>query len=76
MGHVISKDGIVVDSKNIEAIMDWPTPKNIIDSRYCMGLVGYYSKFIEGLSKVAHLITSLKRKNVKFNWYEKCEASF
>ena len=38
LGHVISEEGIAVDSKNIEAIMDWPTPKNVTGVISFMGL--------------------------------------
>ena len=53
------EEGISVDPKNIEAIMNWPTPRNVTDVRSFMGLTGYYRRFIEGFSKVAHPITSL-----------------
>ena len=65
-----------MDSKNIEAIMNWPTPRNVMDVRYFMGLVGYYRRFIEGFSKVAHSITSLQKKGIKFEWTPRCESSF
>jgi hypothetical protein len=41
-----------------------------------MGIVGYYRIFIEGFSKIAHPITSLQRKGVKFQWTLDCEKSF
>jgi hypothetical protein len=41
-----------------------------------MGLEGYYRRFIEGFSKIAHLITSLQKKGVKFQWKLDCEKSF
>jgi hypothetical protein len=41
-----------------------------------MGLVGYYKRFIEVFSKIAHPITSLKNKGVKFEWTLQCEESF
>jgi hypothetical protein len=44
LGHIISEEGISMDPEKIEAIMNWPTPKNVIDVRYFMGLVGYYRK--------------------------------
>ena len=50
LGHIISDEGIYVGLENIEAIMNWPTPRNVIDVRYFMGLVGYYRRFIEGFS--------------------------
>jgi hypothetical protein len=41
-----------------------------------MGLAGYYRIFIEGFSNIAHPITSLQRKGVKFQWALDCEKSF
>ena len=60
LGHIISKEGISVDPEKIEAIMGWPTPRNVTDVRYFMGLAGYYRRFIEGFSKVVHAITFAK----------------
>ena len=56
--------------------MNWPTPRNVIDVRSFMGLAGYYRRFIEGFSKVAHVITSLQMNAIKFEWTLKCEESF
>ena len=41
-----------------------------------MGLARYYRRFIEGFSKVAHAITSLQKKGMKFEWTSRCEESF
>ena len=41
-----------------------------------MGLAGYYRRFIEGFSKVAHAITYLQNKGMKFEWTSRCEESF
>lgn len=59
MNHVILEEGIVVDLENIESIMDWATPKVTIYIISFMGLAGYFRRFIEGFSKIVHLITSL-----------------
>ena len=40
LGHIISDEGIYVDPKKIEAIMNWPTPRNVTNVRYFMGLAG------------------------------------
>ena len=65
-----------MDPEKIEAIMNWPTPRNVTDVRYFMGLVGYYRRFIEGFSKVAHAITSFQKKGIKFEWTSRCEERF
>jgi hypothetical protein len=59
LGHIILKDGIVVDPKNIEAIREWSVPKNMKKFRSFMGLAGYYRRFIVGFSRIYHPITSL-----------------
>jgi hypothetical protein len=66
MGHIILKDGIVIDPENIEAIIEWSTPKKVMEVRYFMGLDGYYKRFIAGFSRIAHPITSLQTKEKKF----------
>nr|GFA33225.1 putative reverse transcriptase domain-containing protein [Tanacetum cinerariifolium] len=46
---------------------------HVIDSQ---DLVGYYRRFIEGLSKIAKPMTKLTQKKVKFEWGDKQEAAF
>jgi hypothetical protein len=74
--HIISKEGIEVDPENIEVIRGWSTPKNVTEVRSFMALAGYYSRFIKGFSKIAHPITSLQKKGLKFQWTLDCEKSF
>jgi hypothetical protein len=76
LGHIILEQGIVVDPEKIEDIRGWPTPRNVSNFRYFMGLAGYYRRFIVGFSKIAHPITSLKKKGTKFEWTLKCEKNF
>jgi hypothetical protein len=49
---------------------------NISKVRYFIGLVGYYKNFIAGFSKIAHPITYLKNKGIKFEWPFECEENF
>jgi hypothetical protein len=76
LGHIISKDGIVVDPKNIEAIRELSVPNNVIEVRSFMGLASYYKRFIAGFSRIAHPITSLQRKEKNFQWTDDCEKRF
>jgi hypothetical protein len=76
LGHIISKEGIVVDPEKVQAIREWPAPRNVAEVRSFMGLAGYYRRFIDEFSKIAHSITSLQRKEKKFQWTEECESIF
>ena len=56
-----------MDPEKIDSIMNWPTRRNVTDVRSFMGLAGYYRRFIEGFSRVAHAINSLQKKGIKSN---------
>ena len=44
--------------------------------RSFLGLVGYYRRFVKGLSVIASTLTKLLRNGVKFELTDKCQASF
>jgi hypothetical protein len=76
LGHVLSKEGVAVDPDKIRSIMEWPTPKDVLDIGSFMGLAGYYRIFIKGFSKIGCPITALQKKGTKFLWTQKCEERF
>ncbi|KAL5547217.1 hypothetical protein UlMin_006904 [Ulmus minor] len=76
LGHVISKDGISVDPVKIEAISQWSAPTSVTVIRSFLGLVGYYRRFVKGFSTLAAPLTTLMKKDWKFEWTDKCEQSF
>ncbi|XP_057481977.1 uncharacterized protein LOC130768887 [Actinidia eriantha] len=67
-GHVISGEGISVDTQKIKAIVNWPQPKTIF--------VGYYWRFVKDFSKIAVPMIELTKKKEPFVWTEKKEQSF
>jgi len=76
LGHVISKDGISVDSTKTDAVSDWKRPTNPTEVRSFLGLAGYYRRFVEGFSKIADSLIELTKKDNKFEWKAKHEQSF
>nr|GFC85905.1 putative reverse transcriptase domain-containing protein [Tanacetum cinerariifolium] len=64
LGHVIDKKGIHVDPAEIESVKDWASPKSPTKIRQFLGLMGYYRRFIEGLSKIAKTMTKLTQKKI------------
>lgn len=60
LGHVVSKEGIVVDPKKIRAMMEWATLRNVDEVRSFIVLVGYCRRFNRNFSRISYPITSLQ----------------
>ena len=65
-----------MDPTKIEAVVKWESPKLATEIRSFVGLAGYYTRFIEGFSKIVAPLTLLTRKDQPFTWTDKCEESF
>ena len=76
LGHIVSSEGIRVDSKNIEVVKQWPRPTSATDIKSFLGLEGYYRRFVEGFSSITSSLTRLTQNMVKFQWSDDCEKSF
>ncbi|KAK5813062.1 hypothetical protein PVK06_028508 [Gossypium arboreum] len=76
LGHAVSAEGIKVDPRKIEAILEWTPPRSVSEIRSFLGLVGYYRRFVEGFSVMATPLTKLIRKGVPFVWTKKQQEAF
>jgi hypothetical protein len=76
LGHVVSKEGIRPDLGKIEAVLHFPTPKNVTSVRSFLGLTGYYRKYVRGYSSLASPLFESTRKDVAFVWDVGCEQAY
>ena len=53
LGHVISKNGMQIDSKKVEAIHKWLVPTNVTEVQSLLGFTNYYRRFIKKYAEVA-----------------------
>lgn len=66
LGHVITSSGIKPDPKKVQAVQDWPVPRDVTELRSFLGLAGYYRRFIKDFSKIALPLTDLL--STKLQW--------
>ena len=76
LGHVVSKDGILIDSSEINAVLNWDRLTNATEVRSFLGLAGYYRRFVEGFSKLAGALANLTKKEMKCEWIDKHDRGF
>ncbi|XP_070019696.1 uncharacterized protein [Nicotiana sylvestris] len=76
LGHVVSREGIMVDPQKIAVVKNWPRSTTPTEIRSFLGLARYYRRFLEGFSTLASPLTKLMQKAVKFQWFDACERSF
>lgn len=76
LGHVVSSDGIQVDSEKTQAIRDFPIPTNLKALQRFLGMAGWYHRFVPNFSQIAEPLTALKRKGVQFKLSEECQEAF
>jgi hypothetical protein len=50
--HYVLKNGIKMDPKKIEAIVAWPSPKNIAKVQAFLGLANYYRCFVQHYAEI------------------------
>jgi hypothetical protein len=68
LGHVISKDGVEVDSHKVQTARNFPVPKNTTEVREFHGMCNYFRRFIPNCGEIAKPLTSFCKKDVKLQW--------
>ncbi|CAN4124008.1 unnamed protein product [Withania somnifera] len=66
LGHIVSKDGVLVDPAKIRVVRNWPRPTTVSRFASFVGMAGYYQWFVEGFSSISAPLTGLTRKDVAF----------
>ncbi|WMV42338.1 hypothetical protein MTR67_035723, partial [Solanum verrucosum] len=72
----MSRKGVVVDPQKIEAVKNWVRPSSVTEVWSFVGLASYYRRFVKNFASIATQLTRLTKKEVPFEWIDKCEKSF
>ena len=75
-GHIVSGEGITPLPEKLDSIQKMLPHKTPKEVKQCLGLIGYYRKFVPRFLDLARPINVLTRKNVEFEWTPVCQESF
>jgi ribonuclease HI len=76
LGHIVSKDGIRIDPKRIEAIQTISIPRNVKEIQSFLGTINFLRRFIPNFAEIVKLITGMLKKDSRVNWTTEAKASF
>jgi hypothetical protein len=73
LGHIVCKQGFLVDPANISFIVNLPLPKSMRQLKETLGHTCYYRKFIKGYVQITALMEKRLKKDIRFKWNEDCQ---
>ena len=76
LGHVVSKDEILVDPTKIQGVTKWKGPTTVTEIQSFLRLADYYRRFVQDFSRIASPLTQLTKRGVPFVWNDTCKANF
>jgi hypothetical protein len=73
LGHVVCKQGLLVDLAKIAVIVNFPPPESMRQLRKTLVHTGYYIKFIKVYAQITAPMENILKKEAKFQWNEDCQ---
>jgi hypothetical protein len=73
LGHIVYKQGLLVDHAKIAFIVNLPPPKLVRKLRETMGSTSYYKKFVKGYAQITAPMEKLLNNDIIFQWNENCQ---
>ena len=75
LGHVLTPEGLKVNSRLVEAVTNFPQPKSVSEVRRFLGLASYYRQFVPQFSKIAQPLCAMTCKGATFMWTTEAQAA-
>jgi hypothetical protein len=76
LGFIVSTMGIMVDPLKVEAIVQLPPPRTILQLQSLQGNANFLRRFIANYAEITKCFMRLLKKDVPFLWDEAVQCSF
>ncbi|KAL0152980.1 hypothetical protein M9458_051733 [Cirrhinus mrigala] len=77
LGYVISSEGVAMDEKKVNAVLNWPRPTTLKELQRFLGFSNFYRRFIRQFSSVAAPLTAMVKKGAsRLTWTQPALQAF
>jgi ribonuclease HI len=76
LGHIVSRDGIRIDPKRVEAIETLVIPRNVKEIQSFLGKINFLRRFVPNFAEIVKLIIDMLKKNSEVKWTTEARDSF
>lgn len=76
LGFLVGEKGLRPDPNKVTAIVNFPTPISVKQTRRLLGMAGWYRRFIPNFADISAPITELLKKGKKFLWSNEAQLAF
>ena len=76
LGHIVGQGEVKPIAAKIEAISQFPVPKNKKELMRFLGMAGYYRRFCKNFSTIVEPLTNLLHKHQEFRWSVESDTAF
>ena len=65
LGVIIGEDGVRMEKKKVQGVIEWPVPRSVKDVQKFLGLANYYRWFVKDFARIAKPLYKMTRKEIK-----------
>ncbi|KAL1952377.1 hypothetical protein VTO73DRAFT_1526 [Trametes versicolor] len=79
VGYIINRDGICIDPKKLNTVIDWPTPGSLKEVQSFPGFTNFYCCFIQNYARIMlplNWFTTKAAKGAPFKWTPEANTAF
>ena len=76
LGHCITGSTIAPDRKKLQAVENWPVPRNLSQVRSFLGFANYFRRFVCHYAELAKPLDQINGRHSVFSWNEERQQAF
>ncbi|KAL0192334.1 hypothetical protein M9458_010630, partial [Cirrhinus mrigala] len=77
LGYIISSEGVAMDERKVNAVLNWPRPTTLKELQRFLGFSNFYRRFIRHFSTIAAPLTAMVKKGTsRLTWSQPAIQAF